>query len=907
MLRTGVSFALAIVLALVLFLPQCAALGVVSIDYGTEWTKVALMKPGLQFDVVLGRDSKRKIQSSVAFKGKYPKNGDVAVMERILGGDAYSFASRDPTLAFHATKLLLGRSCEGDDMPDSVQLYKRVFGNNVVPPLLSNHTGSTCLVQPSEDVPLPLRPEVLVGMQFDHIRELAEEVADEKLSIGFSLERNYLSAQTGLDSVVTVPVYYTASERSAIFNAAVFAGFRPHLVSDSAATAASYAQTRTFERPETHIFYDAGSGAVRAALVELRTERVAADSISAIKTPRDVNVIRVLDAAWERNVGGLELDIRLRDHMARAFDAENKEVLAGASVFGNERAMARLLREANRVKHVLSANAAAAANIESVMNDLDLHVNIQRSEFEDLLRADGLLDSFASPINELLKRTGRSLSSIDTVVLSGGSSRVPSVQAALRAAGIPEDKLAKNINADEAAVMGAALFGATFQPQLRMKPLRVEDLQPYSIEMTDPSGAVHKPFPAGPMVQQEATYQVTDVTTDTSFSIDYAAESRDRLPSDDNGRLFRIALGEISEELEPVRAAGDLGKVTTEMNITLNTFPQGTVRVFPVPFAVHPRAGSMADSLRSFFGLDSNSSSNATVEKTAHLSVNMVPTSIVHPIAGEDRIGSVELLRRVTYEARQRVLREEIFNQLEGGIYRARDLPSDNGFARASKPYERNSLSAIVTELGDWLAANGESATAEALNKKQKELASYVDPILARMEEDKVRDASVAALKSAISDATVFVSAARANLTAALNAQQASKYSATELDSLAMHLDKDAKWLEEGLAKQAKRDVSDDPAIISSDIDRRSKKLRDSVRRLEKRRIPKTRPAKSKQQSKSASTSSTPASSSTSTSTSFTPVTSSTAATSSTVASSQTSSASASSTPSTSERVHDEL
>ena len=55
--------------ALVLLASPSSAIGVVSIDYGTEWIKAALVKPGMPFDLVLGRDSKRKVQASVAFKG----------------------------------------------------------------------------------------------------------------------------------------------------------------------------------------------------------------------------------------------------------------------------------------------------------------------------------------------------------------------------------------------------------------------------------------------------------------------------------------------------------------------------------------------------------------------------------------------------------------------------------------------------------------------------------------------------------------------------------------------------------------------------------------------------------------------------------------------------------------------
>ena len=108
--------------AAALLATPAAAFGVVSIDYGTEWIKSALAKPGLPFDVVLGRDSKRKIQASVAFKGKQPVDGKIEKLERLLGADAYSHASRDPSQSFHAAKLLLGRAC-ADGMPPSVDMY----------------------------------------------------------------------------------------------------------------------------------------------------------------------------------------------------------------------------------------------------------------------------------------------------------------------------------------------------------------------------------------------------------------------------------------------------------------------------------------------------------------------------------------------------------------------------------------------------------------------------------------------------------------------------------------------------------------------------------------------------------------------------------------------------------------
>ncbi len=128
--------------------------------------------------------------------------------------------------------------------------------------------------------------------------------------------------------------------------------------------------------------------------------------------------------------------------------------------------MARLLKEANRVKHILSANDAASSGVESLVDDIDFRTTLSRQDFEDAVTAAGLVPKFTSPIDQALANAGLKLSDINSIVLVGGSTRVPLVQNALREAGIPDSKLAQNVNADEAAVMGAAFYGASFKPSV---------------------------------------------------------------------------------------------------------------------------------------------------------------------------------------------------------------------------------------------------------------------------------------------------------------------------------------------------------------------------------------------------------------------------------------------------------
>ena len=159
-----------------------------------------------------------------------------------------------------------------------------------------------------------------------------------------------------------------------------------------------------------------------------------------------------------------------------------------------------------------------------------------------------------------------------------------------------------------------------------------------------------------------------------------------------------------------------------------------------------------------------------------------------------------------------------------------------------------------------------------------------------RIDQNKKRTASVTALREALDEVKVFVAEARTNLSEALKESRSSKYSVTELDALSTQASKDRSWLEDGMKKQASRGPDEDPVLLSADMDRRTKKLRDAVKRLVKRRIAKTRPKTS--QAKPAS----------STSASTTPAASS--ASSTPASSTPASSTSASSTASP---VHDEL
>ena len=149
------------------------------------------------------------------------------------------------------------------------------------------------------------------------------------------------------------------------------------------------------------------------------------------------------------------MQLRLRDHLVKLFAEQSKKTVD--EIRKNHRAMAKLLKEAGRLKKVLSANQEHKAQVENVMNDIDLKAMVTREQFETLA-SDLLNERVMKPLEEVFKNAGMTLDEIDSFIIIGGSTRVPKIQQQLESYWSRE--LSKNINADEAGALGAAYQAA---------------------------------------------------------------------------------------------------------------------------------------------------------------------------------------------------------------------------------------------------------------------------------------------------------------------------------------------------------------------------------------------------------------------------------------------------------------
>ena len=295
------------------------------------------MKPGVPFDVLLNKDSKRKIQSSVGWKHD----------DRLFGTDAYNLvchyqtpshgpfatnlvqATRFPTDSFNFLKYLQGVPFESE----AVSYYATLSAADTV-----KSSRNTISLRRSDGTEWAV--EELIAMQFSYIKELAESVAGEKVN----------------EVIVTVPPFYTQAERDAVVDAIEIAGLRTlALINDGTAVAINYAMTRTFPEPELHIIYDAGASAIRTTLVEFST----IESTGKGK-PKTYTQINVLSSGFDRRSGGTELDRRLVKVLVEDFMNKHQ-----VDITKDKRAMSKFRKEASKLKTILSANNEAISTVRT--------------------------------------------------------------------------------------------------------------------------------------------------------------------------------------------------------------------------------------------------------------------------------------------------------------------------------------------------------------------------------------------------------------------------------------------------------------------------------------------------------------------------------------------------------------
>ncbi|KAI9622478.1 hypothetical protein H4Q26_015159 [Puccinia striiformis f. sp. tritici PST-130] len=460
-----------------------------------QFMKLSLVQPGVPFDVLLNHDSKRKTQAVVSVRGD----------DKLIGDDAAAMAARYPQNSYPGLKLLLGQPIDSPAFSLHQSLY------NI--PAESTTRGTIKLMPqlpPKGNTTITYLPEELVALQFSYARELADIASANNPNAGVGGEKI-------TDCIITVPGFFNQFERKALLDGAELAGLKVlNLIDDGASFGVNYAMMRTFGNKkltsksddgpgiETHLIYDFGASSIKATVIEFSMfeEKIHVSS----KIKKNVTMVDIKGYGHQRNLGGLVFDRKIRDILKQDFLTQTK-----IDVTKNDRAMTKLLREATRVKQVLSANAESQSRIEGLVDEHDFKSSLTRQAFEDACAKE--IPQFTQPILDALEHAKMSMADIKSVILVGGSSRVPMVQAAVKSL-VGEDRIAVNVNADEAAVMGAALYGAGISRQFKTKDVRIQNVSPHAV-----SASYNVTKPTSQADPTSAEVLATKTVTTTLFQI----------------------------------------------------------------------------------------------------------------------------------------------------------------------------------------------------------------------------------------------------------------------------------------------------------------------------------------------------------------------------------------------------
>ena len=427
---------------LMVHLPESGGIAVMSVDLGSEWLKIGIVKPGVPMEIALNIESKRKTPFVVSMKGD----------ERLFGDPAMHVAVKQPPKAFIYLSHLIGKKFESP----AVELYKKRFPYYK---LLKDEERGTVLIEGEDNVNYSV--EELVAMVLNNTKHIAEHFATHKMK----------------DVVLTVPAFFKQCERRSLIMAANITGLNVlQLINDNTAVALNYGifRSATFNSTVKHImFYDMGASHTTATIVGYSTTKV--KDRGYVET---VPQLVVKGVGFDTELGGLEMDMRLRNHLVEGFKKQFSNVKS--DITKNHRSMAKLLKEARRVRQVLSPNTEHVAQIENLFEEKDFKMKITRTDFESIC-AD-LFENVNKPIKMAFDASSMSKDDIDSVILMGGGTRIPRVQEMLSKF-VGKEELGKSINTDEAAALGAVYKAASLMAGFKVKRFIVKDLNIYPIDV----------------------------------------------------------------------------------------------------------------------------------------------------------------------------------------------------------------------------------------------------------------------------------------------------------------------------------------------------------------------------------------------------------------------------------------
>lgn len=607
--------------------------------------------------------------------------------------------------------------------------------------------------------------------------------------------------KTGItDVVIAVPGWYTDIQRRALLDAASVAGLNTlRLINDSTAVALGYGITKSdlpdAENPRHVVFVDVGHSSLSVSVVAFAKGQ-----------------LKVLSTAYDRNLGGRDIDYALVHHFAAEFKTKYK-----IDVLANPKATFRLAAGCEKLKKVLSANAEAPLNVESIMNDVDVSSKLTRDAYEGLIV--NVLGRIANPCQNALAESGLTLDQIDAVELIGGSTRVPAVRAHIQSV-FPGKVLSTTLNQDEAVARGATFSCAMLSPTFRVRDFAMHDINHYPIKVQ------WEPTPGDPdddteltVFQRGNSIPSTKVLTfyrKDAFEIEARYAEPAMLPGTINPWIAKFAAKAV-----PPDAKGDVQAVKLKTRLNLHG-----IMSFEAAYVEEIEEREEAMQVDG----EADAETKPKTKTKRHIKKKEIPfvssaTSLDNTLLEQYKEQEAQMhssdklvmdtevcyFTRITCHGKiaDMAIEQDRKNALEEYVYDTRGKLDDRYVAYV-QPSEKEKLLAALQEAEDWLyTEEGEEATKSAYVSRLDSLKVLGDPIAFRYRESEDRPRTISELRETINNYMAQATSAEERYA---HIEEKDKQSIVEKCATIQ------KWLDDQIARQSERPKDIDPVLKGADI-----------------------------------------------------------------------------------------